>query len=89
MSWVTNYAHNRNCKIARVLYPTAREESSPGFSQSYFRHSTSQKLSPSYQMKPCCLAVMSANFYCVEKSEKFSGLQRDLNPRPRDTGAML
>ena len=47
MSWVTNYAHNRNCKIARVLYPTAREESSPGFSQGYFRHTTSQKLSPS------------------------------------------
>ena len=22
-------------------------------------------------MKPCCLAVMSANFYCVEKPEKF------------------
>ena len=41
------------------------------------------------QMKPCCLAVMSANFYCVEKPENFSGLQRDLNPRPRDTGAML
>ena len=28
----------------------------------------------SNQMKPCCLAVMSANFYCVEKPEKFSGL---------------
>ena len=41
------------------------------------------------QMKPCCLAVMSANFYCVEKPEKLSGLQRDLNPRPRDTGEML
>ena len=26
------------------------------------------------QMKPCCLAVMSANFYCVEKPEIFSGL---------------
>ena len=23
------------------------------------------------QMKPCCLAVMSANLYCVEKPEKF------------------
>ena len=42
MSWVTNYAHNRNCKIARVLYPTAREESSPCFSQGYSRHTTSQ-----------------------------------------------
>ena len=40
-----------------------------------------------YQVKPCRLALMSANFYCVEKPEKFSGLQRDLNPRPRDTGA--
>ena len=47
MSWVTNYAHNCNCKITRVLYPTAREESSPGFSQGYFRHTTSQKPSPS------------------------------------------
>ena len=42
-----------------------------------------------HQMKPCCLAVMSANFYCVERPENFSGLQRDLNPRPRDTGAIL
>ena len=33
-------------------------------------------------MKACCLAVMSANFYWVEKPEKFSGLQRDLNPSP-------
>ena len=30
------------------------------------------------------------NFYnCVEKPEKNSGLQRGLNPWPRDTGATL
>ena len=30
------------------------------------------------------------NFYnCVKKPEKKSGLQRGLNPWPRDTGAML
>ena len=34
-------------ETARVLYPTAQEESSPGFLKAYFRHTTSQKRSPS------------------------------------------
>ena len=32
-------------ETARVLYPTAQEESSARFSQGYFRHTTSQKRS--------------------------------------------
>ena len=38
--------YTRRRKTARVLYPTAQEESSPGFSQGFFRHITSQIPSP-------------------------------------------
>ena len=56
ISWVTNYAHNRGRfrvvytrrqKTARVLYPTAQEEPSQGFSLGHFHHTSSQKPSPS------------------------------------------
>ena len=39
-----------------------------------------------YTSEAMIFAVMNA---ILEKPEQFSGLQRDLNPRPRDTGAML
>ena len=56
ISWVTNYAHNRGRfrlvyirrqKTARVLYPTAQDEPSQGFSQGHFHHPNSQKPSTS------------------------------------------
>ena len=52
ISWVTNYAHNsgrfrlvytRRQKTSRVLYPTAQDEPSQGFSQGHFHHTSSRK----------------------------------------------
>ena len=40
-------AYTRRRKTAGVLYPTAQVESSAGFFEGYFRHTTCQKPSPS------------------------------------------
>ena len=39
--------YTRRQKTARVLYPTAQDEPSQGFSQGHFHHTSSQKPSPS------------------------------------------
>ena len=69
-----NYAHNRGRlrlvytrrqKTARVLYPTAQDGPSQGFSQGHFHHTSSQKPSPSLIVLCGVFRFSAASFNAV------------------------